>query len=239
MYPQEVWSNETVLHFFLGVYQAVAVLWNPMLQEHKTRNAVAEDLSLNYAHPATSITDTFLCSRCFYSRWLYLGLLCLAPITPKVWRLYKNIPNVSQLLMFFAIYQFRGGCVPGFICALQFQFGVFNGDNALACTNWLLNLNLAIHKSPKIKRRRRLCSQISLLLLGIALISKFFIKRWVEIQPHIPGLPSMEDERPLPSLTMDIYLFNWTNAKDICNSSVKPKFEEVGPYTFKEVKEKS
>lgn len=33
-------------------------------------------------------------------------------------------------------------------------------------------------------------------------------------------------------------MFNWTNPEDIKNPLVKPKFEEVGPYRFKEVKEK-
>ncbi|XP_019763180.2 protein peste isoform X2 [Dendroctonus ponderosae] len=37
---------------------------------------------------------------------------------------------------------------------------------------------------------------------------------------------------------MDLYLFNWTNPEEL-RSSVKPRFEEVGPYRVKEVKEKT
>lgn len=33
-------------------------------------------------------------------------------------------------------------------------------------------------------------------------------------------------------------MFNWTNPDQIRNVSVKPEFEEVGPYRFKEIKEK-
>lgn len=33
-------------------------------------------------------------------------------------------------------------------------------------------------------------------------------------------------------------MFNWTNPGELQNTSVKPEFEELGPYRFKEVKEK-
>lgn len=33
-------------------------------------------------------------------------------------------------------------------------------------------------------------------------------------------------------------MFNWTNPEQISNSLVKPKFQEIGPYRFKEVKDK-
>ncbi|KAF5278410.1 hypothetical protein FQA39_LY05899 [Lamprigera yunnana] len=36
-----------------------------------------------------------------------------------------------------------------------------------------------------------------------------------------------------------LYLFNWTNPKDIHNFNIKPKFEEVGPYVFNQDLEKS
>jgi len=38
---QTPWDNEKVLEF-LEHYQAEPVLWNPMLKEHKNRNAVAD-----------------------------------------------------------------------------------------------------------------------------------------------------------------------------------------------------
>lgn len=34
-------------------------------------------------------------------------------------------------------------------------------------------------------------------------------------------------------LYLDIYMFNWTNADQVHNRSVKPHFEELGPYVFK------
>lgn len=44
-------------------------------------------------------------------------------------------------------------------------------------------------------------------------------------------------KNPFP-LKLDFYLFNWTNPEDIYNSSVKPRFQEIGPYRFEETKEK-
>lgn len=40
-------------------------------------------------------------------------------------------------------------------------------------------------------------------------------------------------------LNLDFYLHNWTNPYDIHNSSIKPRFEQVGPYRFIESREKS
>lgn len=37
---------------------------------------------------------------------------------------------------------------------------------------------------------------------------------------------------------MDIYIFNWTNPEDIYTEGVKPRFEEIGPFKFREIKEK-
>lgn len=33
-------------------------------------------------------------------------------------------------------------------------------------------------------------------------------------------------------------MFNWTNPQDLLDTSVKPRFQEIGPYVFNEVKEK-
>lgn len=35
-------------------------------------------------------------------------------------------------------------------------------------------------------------------------------------------------------LNLEIFMFNWTNADQVRNLSVKPHFEEIGPYVFKE-----
>lgn len=37
---------------------------------------------------------------------------------------------------------------------------------------------------------------------------------------------------------MDIYLFNWTNPHEFTNKSVKPKFDEIGPFRFQEFPQK-
>lgn len=35
-----------------------------------------------------------------------------------------------------------------------------------------------------------------------------------------------------------MYLFNWTNSEDFTNKSIKPNFEEIGPFRFREVPSK-
>jgi scavenger receptor class B protein 1 len=38
---------------------------------------------------------------------------------------------------------------------------------------------------------------------------------------------------------IDFYFFNWTNPESVTNETVKPKFQEMGPYRFFETKEKA
>ncbi|CAH2004270.1 unnamed protein product [Acanthoscelides obtectus] len=45
-------------------------------------------------------------------------------------------------------------------------------------------------------------------------------------------------KNPVP-LYLKLYLFNWTNPKDINNHTIKPHFQKIGPYTFYETKEKT
>uniref|UniRef100_U5EUH2 Putative plasma membrane glycoprotein cd36 n=1 Tax=Corethrella appendiculata TaxID=1370023 RepID=U5EUH2_9DIPT len=42
---------------------------------------------------------------------------------------------------------------------------------------------------------------------------------------------------PMP-LSLDIYLFNWTNPEDIRDNETKPVLEELGPYRFTEIPDK-
>lgn len=43
---------------------------------------------------------------------------------------------------------------------------------------------------------------------------------------------------PFP-LYLDVYLFNWTNSDAFqLNSTIKPQFEELGPYRFRETVDK-
>lgn len=44
-------------------------------------------------------------------------------------------------------------------------------------------------------------------------------------------------QSPLP-LYLDIYLFNWTNSHQFTNHSVKPRFQELGPYRFRDIPDK-
>lgn len=43
---------------------------------------------------------------------------------------------------------------------------------------------------------------------------------------------------PPQPMFLDIYLFNWTNAQDFTNKSIKPNFVEVGPFRFQEIPRK-
>ncbi|XP_023016535.2 protein peste isoform X2 [Leptinotarsa decemlineata] len=44
-------------------------------------------------------------------------------------------------------------------------------------------------------------------------------------------------KNPVP-LTLKFHMFNWTNPEDIYNTSTKLKFQELGPYVYRETKEK-
>ncbi|CAH2012388.1 unnamed protein product [Acanthoscelides obtectus] len=101
-----------------------------------------------------------------------------------------------------------------------------------------------------MKRRRRQCGQICLLLTGILLIStglsifvffdaiyEFILKGALQFSPTSKSYAAWKTNDP--PLSMDIYIFNWTNPQEVmANSSVKPEFVEVGPYRFKEIKDK-
>jgi CD36 family len=43
---------------------------------------------------------------------------------------------------------------------------------------------------------------------------------------------------PSIPLSLDIYLFNWTNPEDFTNHSIKPSFEQLGPFRFTEKPDK-
>ncbi|XP_050499800.1 protein peste isoform X1 [Diabrotica virgifera virgifera] len=106
-----------------------------------------------------------------------------------------------------------------------------------------------IDRNSKMKRRRRQIGQICLLVLGLLLIGAgvFIFVFFEAIYEFIlaEALKFTPDSRPYkawrnndPPLSMDIFLFNWTNPEQIYNISDKPEFQEVGPYRFKEIKEK-
>ncbi|XP_066252479.1 protein peste-like [Euwallacea similis] len=97
-------------------------------------------------------------------------------------------------------------------------------------------------KGPYIK----LC----MLVTGIVLISSglAFATFLVPVYEYIlrDGLTFTKNSEPFkawkvndPPLDLDLYLFNWTNPKELRHKGVKPRFQEIGPYRIKEVKEKA
>lgn len=100
-----------------------------------------------------------------------------------------------------------------------------------------------------MKKRRRQCGQLSLLLGGIFLVSlglavfiflesiyELFLNEALKFTPTSDAYKAWRTNDP--PLDLDLYLFNWTNPDLARNLSVKPHFEEIGPYRVKEVKEK-
>lgn len=83
---------------------------------------------------------------------------------------------------------------------------------------------------------------LKLILIGAALlISRNYIFEYckyklVQVQPN-SLMFNKWSSNPYP-LYLDFYFFNWTNPEDIFNKNIKPTFEEIGPYTFSETKEK-
>lgn len=45
-------------------------------------------------------------------------------------------------------------------------------------------------------------------------------------------------KKPSVPLYLDIYLFNWTNSEDFHDETAKPILNEIGPYRFREIRDK-
>lgn len=58
----------------------------------------------------------------------------------------------------------------------------------------------------------------------------------VKLSPTSKTFPVWK--QPPGPIFFDIYFFNWTNPENITNRDVKPNFVEMGPYRFREVKQK-
>lgn len=86
-------------------------------------------------------------------------------------------------------------------------------------------------------------SSLFFTILGILLISL-----WSAIYEAIlksnfvlsPGSSAYEiwENPPIP-FSLRLFLFNWTNPQDISINGTKPRFQQIGPYTYKETKEKA
>ncbi|CAH1112788.1 unnamed protein product [Psylliodes chrysocephalus] len=45
-------------------------------------------------------------------------------------------------------------------------------------------------------------------------------------------------KNPVP-ISLTLYMFNWTNPEEVYNKTSKPRFEQLGPYVYRETKEKT
>lgn len=68
-------------------------------------------------------------------------------------------------------------------------------------------------------------------------LHEYIITSALELGPDTKAFQAWQ--KPATPITMDIYFFNWTNPEDIYNSSIKPNFVEMGPYRYKQLKEKT
>lgn len=82
----------------------------------------------------------------------------------------------------------------------------------------------------------RICVGLSLVTLGVIIMSvtsylqNIITKNIFVLTPTSPVFsPWKEFPEDIP---IDFYFFNWTNPLDIYNKSIKPRFQEVGPYRF-------
>jgi scavenger receptor class B protein 1 len=99
-------------------------------------------------------------------------------------------------------------------------------------------------KKEKSNRIQCILSGIGIVLIAFGFPFAIF---WPQIfdsiligEMHIgPNSKSFSEwRRPTLPLFMDIYFFNWTNPEEFTNHSTKPKLVELGPYRFREQREK-
>lgn len=81
-----------------------------------------------------------------------------------------------------------------------------------------------------------LASSGLLILLNFNVIYDMIIKNALVFTPESKAYKAWRINDP--PLIMDIYLFNWTNPDELYDPNIKPKFEEIGPFRFRETKEK-
>lgn len=86
-------------------------------------------------------------------------------------------------------------------------------------------------------------SSLFFTILGILFISLWSVIYEAIIRNNLvlsPGSTTYEiwEKTPVP-VTLKLFLFNWTNPHDIHDNSTKPKFQQIGPYTYRETKEKA
>lgn len=90
------------------------------------------------------------------------------------------------------------------------------------------------------KKRILRTSALGLLLATCSLSAMVYmemIERWVLEWFMVlkPGaLITDLWQSPTMDITVDLYIFNWTNSESVDDPAVKPRFEELGPYRFTE-----
>ncbi|XP_019874051.1 protein peste isoform X2 [Aethina tumida] len=115
-----------------------------------------------------------------------------------------------------------------------------------------LHINHIQHPERKsnMRKRRRLWLTIIQLIVGIKFIGagtllyfkfedvyEMMLRKGLEINPTSKAFNVWKKNDP--PLIMNVYLFNWTNPEDLRVPGTKPILQEIGPYRFKEVKEKT
>ncbi|XP_076266681.1 protein croquemort-like isoform X2 [Rhynchophorus ferrugineus] len=100
-----------------------------------------------------------------------------------------------------------------------------------------------MYHKKMIRNRLWICgSSVLFIVIGIILIclrSVMYKSIFSMLLTMEPGSFSftMWRENPIP-LTLQVYLYNWTNPEQLFNRTVKPHFKQLGPYVFDETKKK-
>ncbi|XP_046808242.1 protein croquemort-like [Lucilia cuprina] len=101
---------------------------------------------------------------------------------------------------------------------------------------------LMIKSTRKYAKYLTVLFVIFLALVGVfcTVFSNIFVNRFIDSYLVLrPGNQIVDMWlSPDVNVTIDIYFFNWTNSEDFYKTKVKPKVEEVGPYSFLEMPKK-
>lgn len=86
-------------------------------------------------------------------------------------------------------------------------------------------------------------SSLFFMVLGILFLSLWSVIYEAILKNSLVLLPGshtygMWEKTPIP-VTLKLFLFNWTNPYEITINNTKPRFQQIGPYTYRETKEKA
>lgn len=65
------------------------------------------------------------------------------------------------------------------------------------------------------------------------------LQKEMPLSPTSKGFHIWNDTSSLPPMYFRIYFFNWTNPHDLREKGTKPVLEELGPYVFREIRQKA